>query len=103
GSSRGEGDEAALSGVDKGSCEPFAGQVDVAHDLAVDLDRSLGDQPPRLARRVEPEPLDQQSRAGEAGARRAARPTGPAGGAGRLPAAAPPAPPPEPGPRGPRA
>ena len=61
-SSRGEADEAALPRLDKRSGEPLAGQIDIAHDLAVDLDRALRDQPPSLARRAEPEPLDQQRR-----------------------------------------
>ena len=61
-SSRGEAHEAALSRLHERSREPFARQIDVAHDLAVDLDRALGDQPPRLARRAEPEPLDEQRR-----------------------------------------
>src|SRR5882724_6819578 len=54
--------ESPLSGLDEGPLEPGPRDVDLGRRLPVDLDRTLGDQAPRLARRAHVEVLDQESR-----------------------------------------
>ena len=61
-SSGGKPHEPPLSGLDERLLQPSPGNVDLGDRLAVDLDRALGDQTPRLAGRTYPEVFDQQRR-----------------------------------------
>src|SRR2546425_12811177 len=61
-SSGGKPHESPLSGLDERPLEPGSREVDFGHGLAVDLDPSLGDQAPRLARGADAELLDEQGR-----------------------------------------
>lgn len=54
-----EAQEAALSRLNKPSLEPLARKVELLHGLAFDTHAALGDQPAGLARRPEPEALDE--------------------------------------------
>src|SRR5207253_3787197 len=61
-SSAGKPHESTLPGLDEGPLELGPRHVDLAEGLAVDLDPTLADQAPRLARRAQPEVLDEQGR-----------------------------------------
>src|SRR6266545_4987686 len=54
--------EPALSGLHEGAFEPGSRQIEVGDRLALYFDASLGDQPPRLAGRSDPEILHEQGR-----------------------------------------
>ena len=69
-SSAAKAHESALSGLDESSVQPGPRQIELGHRLAVDLDRSLGDQTARLAGRADAEVIGQQGRQMERVARR---------------------------------
>ncbi len=59
-SSTAEPHESAFPGLDDGALEALAGDIELEDRLAVDLDRPLADQRPRLASRGGIEEVDQQ-------------------------------------------
>ena len=61
-SSGGKPHEPPLSGLDERPLQPGPRDVELGDRLAVDLDRALRDQTPRLARRADAEVLDQERR-----------------------------------------
>src|SRR6266480_6326178 len=61
-SSSAKAHESALSGLYEGPVERPQRQVEVTDRLAVHLDRALGDQTARFARRADPEVLDEERR-----------------------------------------
>ena len=61
-SSCAEAYETTLSGLNEGSFEGLAREVELLHDFAVHLDPALGDHPPRVARGADPEMLDEKRR-----------------------------------------